>query len=193
VSTIAYLLAVDIDRQRLFWFTIAGIGILIPPITVQFDLWLLADYWNVTTPTTTAAGLSVIVSAITGMLIVLIGLAVSVEYGRNWGIISGWLVLAAGGLLSLRFIFLVAVAVIILGGVWILQVTRPSSVVSSVEPPSLLVSSGSILSIAFLGSLLTYRASAGVLTNVFAHAAAFTTGFVWSLLATWIDTNLLES
>ena len=55
-----------------------------------------------------------------------------------------------------------------------------------------LLASGRMLVVVLMGSLISYRVVAGELSGVFAHGVAFATGFIWSLLATWVDTNLLE-
>ena len=198
VTLVAYSLAAAISRERLFWRAAVGVGVAVPPIAVGVDQWLLASYWDVVTPATTAAGFSVIVGGLTGLLTVLIGIVATAWYGRYHGTLLVGTLVCSGGLLAVaqsQFVSrsIAGAAVLALAGIggWALQSRHRWMGSRHIDVRDILLASGCVLVVVLIGSLFTYRVVAGELSGVFAHGAAFTTGFVWGLLANWIDTNLL--
>jgi len=195
----AYPLAATLSRERLFWGAVVGVGVVVQPIAVGVDQWLLASYWDVVTPATTAAGFSVVVSGLTGLLTVILGIVATAWYGRRRSALLVGTVLCSGGLLSVVQNQLVphstagTVALVLAGiGGWALQSRHPLIRFYRPDARAILLAGGCVLVVVLMGSLFTYRVVAGELSGVFAHGAAFATGFIWSLLATWADTNLLE-
>lgn len=200
VAATGYLLATTVARERVFWLAAVGIGVAVPPIAVSVDRWLLISHWNVVAPTATAAGFSVIVAGLTGLLTVLISVAARIEYTRRGSTLLGGVVLFSSSLnvgvqnhLLPRWIAAVTILIaLIAGGWWIVRYSRRHLVFPRPGPSDLRIATGCILTIGLLGSLLTYRVTAGELSNVFAHGTAFVTGLTWSLLALWIDANVLS-
>jgi len=199
VTLIAYRLAAAISRERLFWRAAVGVGVVVPPVAVGVDRWLLVSYWDTVTPATTAAGFSVIVGGLTGLLTVLIGIVATAWYGRRRSTLLVGAVLCSGGLLAIgqsQFVSrsIAGAAVLALAGIggWALQSRHRWMGSRHIDVRDILLASGCVLVVVLMGSLISYRVVAGELSGVFAHGAAFTMGFIWSLLATWIDTNLLE-
>jgi len=199
VTLITYRLAAAISRERLFWRAAVGVGVVVPPVAVGVDWWLLVSYWDAVTPATTAAGFSVIVSGLIGLLTVLIGIVATAWYGRYRGTLLVGTLVCSGGLLAVvqsQFVSrsMVGAAVLALAGIggWALRSRHRWMRSRRIDVHDILLASGCVLVVVLMGSLISYRVVAGELSGVFAHGAAFVTGFVWSLLATWIDTNLLE-
>jgi len=200
VTLIAYRLAAAISRERLFWRAAVGVGVVVPPVAVGVDRWLLVSYWDAATPATTAAGFSVIVAGLVGLLTVLIGTVATTWYSRRRGTLLAGAILCSGGLLAVAQSQCVpgsmaGAAVLALTGIggWVLSSWHRWVGISHLDAHDILLTSGCVLVVVLMGSLLSYRVVAGELSGVFAHGAAFATGLIWSLLATWIDTNLLES
>jgi len=199
VTLVAYRLAAAISRERLFWRAVVGVGVVAPPVAVGVDRWLLVSYWDAVTPATTAAGFSVIVGGLIGLLTVLIGTVATTWYGRYRGTLLVVTVLCSGGLLAVAQSQYVScstagAAVLALAGIggWALRSRHRWRGSRHIDVCDILLAGGCVLVVVLMGSLLTYRVVAGELSGVFAHGAAFATGFIWSLLATWADTNLLE-
>lgn len=199
VTVVAYHLAATRSRERLFWRAAVGVGVVVPPVAVGVDRWLLVSYWDAVTPATTAAGSSVIVNGLMGLLTVLIGIVASTWYGRRRGTLLVGAVLCSGALLAVaqsqcvsRSMAGAAVLALVGIGGWALHSRHRRVGISRPDARDMLLASGCVLVVVLMGSLLSYRVVAGELSGVFAHGAAFTTGLIWSLLATWIDTNLLE-
>ena len=100
VTLIAYRLAAAISRERLFWRAAVGVGVVVPPVAVGVDRWLLVSYWDAATPATTAAGFSVIVAGLVGLLTVLIGTVATTWYGQRRSTLLVGAVLCSGGVLA---------------------------------------------------------------------------------------------
>ena len=199
VTLVAYRLAVVLSWERLFWRAIVGVGAVVPPVAVGVDRWLLVSYWDAATPATTAAGFSVIVAGLVGLLTVLIGIVASAWYGERRSTLLVGAVLCGGGVLAVAQSQCVSrsmagAAVLTLAGIggWVLRSRHRWMGSRHIDVRDILLASGCVLVAVLMGSLISYRVVAGELSGVFAHGAAFATGFVWSLLATWVDTNLLE-
>ena len=200
VTLIAYRLAAAISRERLFWRAAVGVGVVVPPVAVGVDRWLLVFYWDTVTPVTTAAGFSVIVGGLIGLLTVLIGTVATTWYDQRRSTLLVGAVLCGGGVLAVaqsQFVSrsIAGGAVLTLAGIggWVLRSRHRWMGSRRIDAHDILLASGCVLVVVLMGSLLSYRVVAGELSGVFAHGAAFATGLIWSLLATWIDTNLLES
>ena len=189
VTLVAYRLAAAISRERFFWRAAVGVGVIVPPVAVGVDWWLLVFYWDAVTPATTAAGFSVIVSGLTGLLSVLIGTVATAWYGRYRGTLLVGVVLCSGGLLAIaqsQFVSrsIAGAAVLALAGIggWALKSQFCWVGVSRSDAHDILLASGCMLVVALMGSLLSYHVEAGELSGVFAHGTGFITGAVWSYL-----------
>jgi len=199
VTLIAYRLAAAIFRERLFWRAAVGVGVVVPPVAVGVDRWLLVFYWDTVTPATTAAGFSVIVGGLIGLLTVLIGTVATTWYGQRRSTLLVGAVLCGGGVLAVaqsQFVSrsIAGAAVLTLAGIGGGGLRSRHCWMGSrrIDAHDILLASGCVLGVVLMGSLLSYRVVAGELSGVFAHGAAFATGLIWSLLARWADTNLLE-
>jgi len=194
VTLVAYRLAVVLSWERLFWRAIVGVGAVVPPVAVGVDRWLLVSYWDAATPATTAAGFSVIVAGLVGLLTVLIGIVASAWYSRRRGTLLVGAILCSGGLLAVAQSQCVSRSVVgaavlvgaILGG-WALCSRHRRVRISHLDAHDILLASGCVLVVVLMGSLLSYRAVAGELSGVFAHGTGFITGIIWTYLIAHTD------
>ena len=191
VTLIAYRLAAAISRERLFWRAAVGVGVVVPPVAVGVDRWLLVSYWDAATPATTAAGFSVIVAGLVGLLTVLIGTVATTWYSRRRGTLLAGAILCSGGLLAVAQSQCVSRSVVgaavLVGAIlcgWALRSRHCRMRISHLDAHHILLASGCVLVVVLMGSLLSYRAVAGEFSGVFAHATGYVTGIVWSFLMT---------
>ena len=194
VTLVAYRLAAAISRERLFWRAAVGVGVVVPPVAVGVDRWLLVSYWDAVTPATTAAGFSVIVSGLIGLLTVLIGTVATAWYGQRRSTLLVGAVLCSGGLLAVAQSLFVsrstAGTAVLVGAVlgrWALRSRNCWVDTSHLDAHDTLLASGCVLVVILIGSLLSYRVVAGELSGVFAHGTGFITGVAWAYFVAQAD------
>ena len=143
------------------------------------------------TPATTAAGFSIIVAGLVGVLTVLIGIVASAWYSQRRGTLLVGAILCSGGLLAVAQSQCVSRSVVggavLVGAIlcgWALRSRHRRVRISHLDAHDILLASGCVLVVVLMGSLLSYRAVAGEFSGVFAHATGYVTGIVWSFLMT---------
>lgn len=197
---VAYLLATVATRRRLFWSAIAGIGCVVPPVTVAVDYWLLSVQWNIVAPTATAVGFSAVVSAVAGLLTVFMGLVVTSEYGLCGAILIVGVTLLCGGsgalvgsglLSAMTGGLIIFSSIAIVGGWWTRQSSphRRSQYNTRSETDLLIIFSCLVVMI-LLGSIFQIHVEDGQFSNVIAHATGYSVGIIWTGLAAVIDDSL---
>ena len=90
-----YSLLAERGRRRVFWLAAAGCVVIAPPVTKLVDHWVLFRQWEVVAGVTTASGFSGVVSALGGMLYVVLLGTVTSRYGYAAGVVTAGTVTVA--------------------------------------------------------------------------------------------------
>ena len=177
-------------RRRVFWFATAGCVVAAPPVTKAVDYWILLVQWEVVAGVTTAIGFSGVVSALGGMLYVVLLGTVTAWYGYAAGVVTvGSVAVTSLTVLSFTSGVLPKIAGIALGimGV-ILFVTgaRRRDLIQRVRrvwvrdrDAGVLVGIGWVVVVALISVLFQVELDASRrFVNVVAHGTGFVTGML---------------
>jgi hypothetical protein len=176
--------------RRVFWFATAGCVVAAPPVTKAVDYWILLIQWKIVAEVTTASGFSGVVSALGGMLYVVLLGTVTSWYGYAAGVVTvGTVAVTSLTVLSFTSGVLPKIAGIALGMMGVILfviggrrrdlIQRVRRVWVRDRDAGVLVGIGWVVVVALISVLFQVELDASRrFVNVVAHGTGFVTGML---------------